>query len=108
MTESESSADPCCLDSQGGVWSDWFTTAVRTGGAGGAGISVLMIPRTKGVKTRHIEVSAGVMGGTAYVTFDDVEVPVENLLGKINEGFKTLMTNLWVWAALRRVLWKRS
>ncbi|KAI9014065.1 acyl-CoA dehydrogenase/oxidase [Hyaloraphidium curvatum] len=77
----------------GGVWADWFTTAVRTGGAGGAGISVLMIPRTQGVKTRHIEVSAGVMGGTAYVTFDDVKVPVENLIGKINEGFKALMTN---------------
>jgi alkylation response protein AidB-like acyl-CoA dehydrogenase len=27
-------------------------------------------------------------------TFDDVKVPVENLLGKINEGFKVLMTNL--------------
>jgi alkylation response protein AidB-like acyl-CoA dehydrogenase len=37
------------------------------------------------------------MGGTAYVTFDDVLVPVDNVIGKVNEGFKVLMTNLWVW-----------
>ncbi|KAI9016162.1 putative acyl-CoA dehydrogenase [Hyaloraphidium curvatum] len=77
----------------GGVWADWFTTAVRTGGPGGAGISVMMIPRGKGVKTRHIETQGGVMGGTAYVTFDDVYVPVDNVIGKVNEGFKVLMTN---------------
>ncbi|KAI9016898.1 acyl-CoA dehydrogenase/oxidase [Hyaloraphidium curvatum] len=77
----------------GGVWSDWFTTAVRTGGAGGAGVSVLMIERSPGVKTRHIETSAGVSSAATYVTFDDVKVPVENLLGKLNEGFKVLMTN---------------
>jgi alkylation response protein AidB-like acyl-CoA dehydrogenase len=31
----------------------------------------------------------GVWGsGTAYITFEDVKVPVENLLGKENKGFK--------------------
>ena len=57
----------------------------------------MMIPRSKWGKTRHIETQGGDMGGTAYVTFDDVLVPVDNVIGKVNEGFKVLMTNLWVW-----------
>ena len=30
---------------------------------------------------------------STYFTFDDVKVPVENLIGKENEGFKVFMTN---------------
>ncbi|KXS12594.1 putative acyl-CoA dehydrogenase [Gonapodya prolifera JEL478] len=77
----------------GGIWADWFTTAVRTGGPGGAGVSVMMIPRAPGVKTRHIEVSGGVMGGTSYVTFEDVKVPVDMIIGEVNKGLRVLMTN---------------
>jgi hypothetical protein len=29
-------------------------------------------------------------GGTAFVTFEDVKVPVENLIGKENDGFKSI------------------
>eukprot|EP01115_Flamella_aegyptia_P001064 TRINITY_DN11650_c0_g1_i2.p1 TRINITY_DN11650_c0_g1~~TRINITY_DN11650_c0_g1_i2.p1 ORF type:complete len:199 (+),score=101.98 TRINITY_DN11650_c0_g1_i2:2-598(+) len=31
--------------------------------------------------------------GTAYITFEDVKVPVENLIGKENDGFKYIMYN---------------
>ena len=31
--------------------------------------------------------------GTTYITFEDVKVPVENLIGKENQGFKVVMTN---------------
>lgn len=31
--------------------------------------------------------------GTAYVTFEDVKVPKENLIGKENKGFKYIMYN---------------
>lgn len=31
--------------------------------------------------------------GTTYVEFEDVKVPVENLIGKEGEGFKIIMTN---------------
>jgi alkylation response protein AidB-like acyl-CoA dehydrogenase len=31
--------------------------------------------------------------GTTYVTFDEVKVPVENLIGKLNNGFKYIMFN---------------
>ncbi|KAJ3059380.1 hypothetical protein HK102_010027, partial [Quaeritorhiza haematococci] len=79
----------------GGVWADYFTTAVRTGapGSGARGITMLLIPRMAGVKTRHIETQGGSLGGTAYVTFEDVKVPVENVIGKVDRGFKVIMTN---------------
>jgi len=31
--------------------------------------------------------------GTGYITFEDVKVPVENLIGKENHGFKYIMLN---------------
>lgn len=31
--------------------------------------------------------------GTTYITFEDVKVPVENLIGKENKGFKYIMQN---------------
>lgn len=31
--------------------------------------------------------------GTGYITFEDVKVPVENLIGKENSGFKYIMYN---------------
>ncbi len=31
--------------------------------------------------------------GTTYITFEDVKVPVANLLGKVNDGFKIIMNN---------------
>ena len=72
-----------------GVWCDYFTTAVRTGGAGMNGISVLLIERDfGGVSTRKMDCQGVWSSGTTYVTFEDVKVPVENLVGKENQGFK--------------------
>jgi len=76
-----------------GVFCDFFTTAVRTGGAGMGGISMLLIERTKGVETRQMDCSGVLSSGTTYVTFEDVLVPVENLIGVENEGFKYIMNN---------------
>ncbi|KAL4763719.1 putative acyl-CoA dehydrogenase [Aspergillus foveolatus] len=77
-----------------GVWSDYFTTAVRTGGPGMNGISVLLIEREAGgVSTRRMDCQGVWSSGTTYVTFEDVKVPVENLIGKENQGFKVIMTN---------------
>jgi len=39
---------------------------------------------------------AGWASGTAYVTLEDVRVPVANLIGEENSGFKYIMTNLYV------------
>lgn len=76
-----------------GAFSDYFTTAVRTGGKGMGGISVLLIERGPGVKTKKMKTSYSSSAGTAYITFDNVKVPVENLLGVENQGFKIIMSN---------------
>ncbi|KAK2628785.1 hypothetical protein QTJ16_001888 [Diplocarpon rosae] len=79
-----------------GVWCDYFTTAVRTGTkeSGMNGISVLLIERSMGgVSTRRMDCQGVWSSGTTYITFEDVKVPVENLIGKENQGFKVIMTN---------------
>lgn len=78
-----------------GIWCDYFTTAVRTGTpeSGMNGISVLLIERTEGVSTRKMDCQGVWSSGTTYITFEDVKVPVENLIGKENQGFKVIMTN---------------
>ena len=58
------------------------------------GISVLLIERSfGGVSTRKMDCQGVWSSGTTYVTFEDVKVPVENLIGKENQGFKVIMTN---------------
>ncbi|KAI0965871.1 acyl-CoA dehydrogenase/oxidase [Xylaria arbuscula] len=77
-----------------GIWCDYFTTAVRTGGEGMNGVSLLLIERDMGgVSTRRMDCQGVWSSGTTYITFEDVKVPVENLLGKENQGFKVIMTN---------------
>ncbi|KAF2476595.1 acyl-CoA dehydrogenase NM domain-like protein [Lindgomyces ingoldianus] len=77
-----------------GIWCEYFTTAVRTGGPGMNGVSVLLIERSMGgVSTRKMDCQGVWSSGTTYITFEDVKVPVENLIGKENQGFKVVMTN---------------
>jgi alkylation response protein AidB-like acyl-CoA dehydrogenase len=74
-----------------GIWCDYFTTAVRTGTkeSGMNGVSVLLIERSAGgVSTRKMDCQGVWSSGTTYITFEDVKVPVENLIGKENQGFK--------------------
>lgn len=78
-----------------GIYSDYFTTAVRTSGKPGdiKGITFLVIPRSEGLETRKMEIMGGGASGTTYVTYDDVKVPVENVIGKEGEAFKYIMYN---------------
>eukprot|EP01061_Rhynchopus_euleeides_P030280 TRINITY_DN50362_c0_g1_i1.p1 TRINITY_DN50362_c0_g1~~TRINITY_DN50362_c0_g1_i1.p1 ORF type:complete len:512 (+),score=231.16 TRINITY_DN50362_c0_g1_i1:52-1587(+) len=77
----------------GGMQADYFSTAVRTGGKGMGGISMLLIPRTEGVDTKQISTTYSPCAGTSYVQLVDVKVPVENLLGQENKGFMCIMAN---------------
>ncbi|EXJ83935.1 hypothetical protein A1O3_04602 [Capronia epimyces CBS 606.96] len=71
-----------------------MTTAVRTGGPGAGGVSVLVIETDRpGFSTRKIKNSGANAGRSAWVTLENVKVPVENLIGKENQGFRTLMSN---------------
>lgn len=78
-----------------GMFADYFVTAVRTGepGSGVRGLSLLLVERGKGIETKPIKTSYSASAGTAYVTFEDVLVPRENLLGKEGDGFRLIMHN---------------
>jgi len=79
----------------GGMNAAWFTTAVRTGGDGAGGVSMLLIPAdVDGVSRTSLDKKQGWWcSDTATIYFDDVKVPVENLLGVENQGFKVIMHN---------------
>jgi alkylation response protein AidB-like acyl-CoA dehydrogenase/predicted heme/steroid binding protein len=77
-----------------GTFADYFTVAVRTGDEGMMGISMLLLERgMPGLKTRAMKCSGMWGSGTAYVTFEDVLVPVENIIGDENQGFMSIMYN---------------
>lgn len=67
--------------------SDYFSVGVNTGN----GLSMLLIPRGEGVETKLIKTSYSTAAGTAYITFDNVKVPVENLLGKEGKGIYVIL-----------------
>lgn len=77
-----------------GVFADYFTVAVRTGDKGMSGISMLVVERSMpGVTTRKMKCSGVWSSGTTYITFEDVKVPVGNLIGKEGKGFRYIMEN---------------
>lgn len=79
----------------GGMHANWVTTAVRTGGQGSRGVSVLLIPTdSEGFSRTLISKKQGWWASdTATLYFDNVRVPVDNLLGEENSGFKVIMNN---------------
>ncbi|KFY98526.1 hypothetical protein V500_01626 [Pseudogymnoascus sp. VKM F-4518 (FW-2643)] len=77
-----------------GIWADYVTSAVRTGGPGAKGISVLVIPlKVEGVTTRKMFNSGVGASGSTFIEFDNVKVPVSNLLHKEGRGFEVIMSN---------------
>ncbi len=78
-----------------GVRADFFVTAVRTGGEGHGGISLLIIDRdTPGVEvSRKLDKMGWWATDTAEIFFDDCRVPKANLIGVEGGGFIPIMTN---------------
>jgi acyl-CoA dehydrogenase len=78
----------------GGCTSHWLTTAVRTGGPGAGGISLLLIDaNAKGVTRNLLKKQGWWASDTAEIFFEDVQVPAENLIGPENGGFYGIMAN---------------
>ena len=79
----------------GGMRANWVSTAVRTGGSGAGGVSMLLIPTdADGFSRTPLDRKMGWWASdTATLYFDEVRVPVDNLIGTENEGFKVIMTN---------------
>ncbi|KAJ3514588.1 hypothetical protein NLJ89_g2288 [Agrocybe chaxingu] len=73
-----------------GTFADYFTVGCRTDQGG---LSVLLIERGPGVETKQIKTPYSTTAGTAYITFDDVFVPEENLLGEENKGLQVILSN---------------
>ncbi|MEM7797816.1 MAG: acyl-CoA dehydrogenase family protein [Chloroflexota bacterium] len=78
-----------------GCRADQITCAVRTGGEGYAGISLLIIDAASdGYSTSQPLKKMGWWpSDTAQIFFDEVRVPTKNLIGKENEGFYAIMMN---------------
>ena len=89
-----------------GMYSDYFVTAVRTGGDGASGISLLLIERSEGVETKLIKTTYSTCPGTALVVFHDVKVPVQNLMGEKDSGFRKIMYNFnhERWAIVQNII----
>ncbi|MGI9155161.1 MAG: acyl-CoA dehydrogenase family protein [Marmoricola sp.] len=72
-----------------GVRADFVTTAVRTGGPGHAGVSLLVVE--KGTPGFQVDRSLAKMGwhcsDTASLSFVDARVPIANLVGEEHTGF---------------------
>ena len=76
-----------------GVRADFVTVAVRTGGPGHGGISLLVVDKgTPGFTVdRRLDKMGWLCSDTAELGFADVRVPAENLIGEEDSGFVQIM-----------------
>jgi acyl-CoA dehydrogenase len=77
-----------------GMRADYLTVAVRTGGPGMGGISLMLVETDRpGFSRTRLDKMGWRCSDTAAIHFDDVEVPAENLIGPENGGFVGIMRN---------------
>jgi acyl-CoA dehydrogenase len=77
-----------------GMRADFLTTAVRTGGPGRGGMSLLLIDaHAPGVSRTPLRKTGWWASDTATLYFDNVQVPATQLLGEENQGFRLAMRN---------------
>jgi acyl-CoA dehydrogenase len=78
-----------------GCRADFATVAVRTGGAGAPGVSLLVVERhTPGFAvSRRLEKMGWACSDTAELAFTDCRVPAANLVGAEGTGFARLAVN---------------
>jgi acyl-CoA dehydrogenase len=78
-----------------GARADFFTTLVRTGGPGAAGLTLLVVEKgTPGFYVgRRLEKIGWWCSDTVELSFQEARVPVANRLGEEGTGFSRLMAN---------------
>jgi acyl-CoA dehydrogenase len=84
-----------CFITNGG-YADWYTVYAKTDkDAGHRGISAFVVPKDDTVTVDKKEDKLGQRASnTATITFNETEIPAENLLGEENHGFKLAMMTL--------------
>ncbi|MEM0577940.1 acyl-CoA dehydrogenase family protein [Flavobacterium polysaccharolyticum] len=85
-----------------GVYADYYVVAAKTDPAlGNKGISIfLMNTSSKGISATKLDKLGWRASDTAEIAFDNVEVPLENLMGEENKGFAYIMQHF----ALERLI----
>ncbi|WP_420468331.1 acyl-CoA dehydrogenase family protein [Panacagrimonas sp.] len=77
-----------------GMRADFLTAAVRTGEPGMNGVSLLVIEGdTPGLTRTPLDKMGWRCSDTATLYFEDCRVPVDNLIGRENQGFMAIMLN---------------
>ncbi|MDQ6804434.1 MAG: acyl-CoA dehydrogenase family protein [Actinomycetota bacterium] len=79
-----------------GSYANWYTVYAKTDKeAGHRGISCFIVPRDAGVVVDKKEDKMGQRASnTATISFSDVEIPLNHLVGEENKGFKIAMMTL--------------
>lgn len=80
-----------------GAFADVFVIYAKTDPAAGKrGISAFIVERgTPGFRVAQVLDKLGMRGsGTCELVFEDCEIPLENMLGGLNEGVRVLMSGL--------------
>jgi acyl-CoA dehydrogenase len=77
-----------------GLRADWLTVAVRTGGPGAGGISLIAVPgASPGLQRTELDKMGWWCSDTAHLRFEGVRVPADHLIGPENAGFRMIMAN---------------
>lgn len=77
-----------------GLRADWLTVAVRTGGPGAAGVSLIAVPGdTPGLSRTALRKMGWWASDTAQLRFEGCRVPAQNLIGEEGSGFRAIMAN---------------
>ena len=77
-----------------GLRADWITVAVRTGGPGASGLSLIAVPGdAPGLSRTPLRKMGWWSSDTAHLRFDDCRVPHDHLIGEEGAGFRAIMSN---------------
>lgn len=77
-----------------GLRADWLTVAVRTGGPGASGLSLIAVPGdAPGLSRTPLQKMGWWASDTAHLRFDHCRVPHDHLIGEEGAGFRAIMTN---------------
>ncbi|NHM04570.1 acyl-CoA dehydrogenase family protein [Flavobacterium celericrescens] len=85
-----------------GVYADYYVVAAKTTpDVGNKGISIFLVDtNTKGISATKLDKLGWRASDTAEIAFDNVEIPLENLMGEEGKGFPYIMQHF----ALERLI----